>query len=255
MANLENWSPYYTFKHKTLFKMWKTITSKWHIFVILFNKIRTLNSKLLSHAYYLMNDLDPIKNNDHLTQLAYGINSKHGRINRQFIIPLIIVICTITIGIFGIDGNGSWGLISFKWERMVTHFFFSKKIWKHSDFVFLMGTLALLVSFLYLLLTPRLDQRVCMQVIWNSQDKKPCLIDSRYKPISPNIANQIYERRRVIRQIIKWVYFSWIICVWGTFTQQMLANNIFIWYPHIIVYWIVMAPITVNYLNYGKYIF
>ncbi|KAI2799364.1 hypothetical protein BLOT_014525, partial [Blomia tropicalis] len=91
-------------------------------------------SKLSSHAYYLLNDLDPIQNNDRLNQIAYGTNYDNGWINHQFIIPFIWVICTVTIGLLGIDGHGSWDRIEFKWERIASHVVFPKTIWEQVDY-------------------------------------------------------------------------------------------------------------------------
>ncbi|KAI2799362.1 hypothetical protein BLOT_014523 [Blomia tropicalis] len=116
--------------------------------------LRNICSKLSSHAYYFKNDLDPIQNNDALTQLAYGNNCENGWINRQFIIPFIWILCTVTIALFGADGHGSWDRIEFKWERVISA----------------------LVSFFYLILSPRLERLCCMQFIWNGSDQKPILI-------------------------------------------------------------------------------
>ena len=129
-------------------------------------------SKLSSHAYYLLNDLDPIQNNDRLNQIAYGTNYDNGWINHQFIIPFIWVICTVTIGLLGIDGHGSWDRIEFKWERIASHVVFPKTIWEQVDYIFLIGIIAALISFFYLILSPRFDRRCCMQFIWNGSDNK-----------------------------------------------------------------------------------
>ena len=199
-----------------------------------------------------MNDLDPIKDNECLTRLAYGGIYENSRLNRQFIVPLIWIICTLTIGILGIDGHGSWDRIEFDWERMASHAFFPKSIWKQSDILFGIGSLTSLVIMVNLLLSPRLNRQCCMQFTWNGINRKPILIDSRGKRISTNVSERIYKQRDKIRKITIWLHWIWLISTCVTFLQQILIKNNIIWYPHVIFYWIVMAPIFFNYINYSK---
>lgn len=215
--------------------------------------LRILLAKLSSHVYFLVNDLDPIKNNQRLTRLAYGTNRENGRLNHQFIIPTIVIIGTTIMGIYGVDGHESWKRFEFHWERMATHVMLSKSIWRQTDMLFVMGVSELLLTMGLFLFAPRLDQRFCMQFVKDRRDGRHLLLDSRGKRIWADIAEQIYRRRHKIRRITYWVHWIWMFSCFVAFAQQMIISRNIIWYPYVIFYWIIMVPIFFNYLIYCKY--
>ena len=201
-----------------------------------------------------MNDLDPIQNNNRLSQLAYGKNCKNGWINRRFIMPLVMVTTAVTIGLIGIDGRGSWDRYEFDLKRIAPHIVFPKSIWGQVDYVVIIGTVSSLVAYVFLIFSPRLDSHCCMQFIWNGSDRseKPILINWRNEQIFADISDQIYKRRGKIRRITNWAYGIWLTSITIAFGQHMIVQNNVIWYPHVIFYWVVMVPIYFFYTIYSK---
>ena len=146
----------------------------WNTMMIIF---QTLLSPIITHISYLLDDLDLVKDNRRLTRAAYGTNdeevkpttatittTKRHRLNRQFLIPLLILNFLYYFGIFGTEPEamGKWEI---HMERVATHKVFPRGIWLQVDIDLAIVSITLYINFLSYLLTPRLEARYVYWVI------------------------------------------------------------------------------------------
>ena len=183
-------------------------------------KFQIIRSAVISHLNAFFNDPDQVKYER--SRHYFQHDHDQSTLDRQFIFPLVIVLCITVQTLIGLEGYDSWSDIEIRADRVVTHKVFPEEIALQTDLIVGTGTANLLVMLLYRLMIAKLESKYFMYLNLDNGS----LVGSRGK-LSRKVSTQIYRLRRTIRRCIYWALITWLIALEVYFTQQLIIKRNF----------------------------